>query len=195
MRRRALLATLAVPLPLRANPARDAVTLDMLLVGGMNVYLRHAITDRTQSDGGRLGDRANQRNLSAAGIAQAQALGAAWRRRNLPLGEVLASPVFRALDTAQLAFGEPAVRTAPFLTADDYTPDAALLARNIAETRARLNRPPEMGNDVFVGHIVPLGMILGRSLSQAEFPEGCLAIFRPGGGLVGFLPAETLINP
>ncbi len=108
---------------------------------------------------------------------------------------MLASPVFRALDTARLAFGTEAVRAEPFLTADDYTPDAGQLSRNIEQTRRRFAATPGVGNDVLVGHIVPLGMILGRALSQAEYPEGCLAVFSPGAGFLGFLPAEALISP
>lgn len=190
IRRRALLA---VPL-LAAAPVRAQENLlAALRGGGITVYMRHAITDRSQSDSGRLDDRAGQRNLAPAGIAQAEALGRAWRRLALPLGAVLASPVFRARETAELAFGRDAVRLEPFLTADDYTPDQALLARNIAATRARLAQAPERGNDVLVGHIVPLGMILGRSLGQAEFPEGALALFRPGAGFLGILPAEAVI--
>jgi phosphohistidine phosphatase SixA len=107
---------------------------------------------------------------------------------------VLASPVFRAADTAELAFGADGYRIEPFLTADDYTHDAALLTANIARTRERLGQRPARGNDVLVGHIVPLGMILGRSLSQAEFPEGALAVFRPGvAALIGIVTAEALI--
>lgn len=189
MRRRALPALLLTwPATLRADPALVAA----LREGGHNIYLRHAITDRSQVDTGRLHDRAGQRNLSAAGEAQARALGVAWRRLGLPLGTVLTSPVFRALETAQLAFGADGVQVAPFLTADDYTHDHGLLMRNIAQTRARLGQPPARGNDVLVGHIVPLGMVMGRSLGQAEFPEGCLAVFRPGAGFLGFLPAEAL---
>ena len=189
MRRRALPALLlACPAVARADPALVAA----LRGGGHTIYLRHAITDRSQVDTGRLHDRAGQRNLSAAGMAQARALGAAWRRLGLPLGAVLTSPVFRAQETAQLAFGADAVQVAPYLTAEDYTPAAALLARNIAKIRERRGQPPASGNDVFVGHIVPLGMVMGRSLGQAEFPEGCLAVFRPGAGFRGFLPAEVL---
>jgi hypothetical protein len=78
------------------------------------------------------------------------------------------------------------------LTADDYTPDPAQLARQIAWLRARAMRPSAQGvTDVLVGHIVPLGMVLGRGLAQAEYPEGGLAVFAPD-GLRGILAAETL---
>jgi hypothetical protein len=48
---------------------------------------------------------------------------------------------------------------------------------------------------VLVGHIVPLGMVLGRSLDQGEFQEGGFAIFAPGEGIgreLGMLSADSL---
>jgi phosphohistidine phosphatase SixA len=197
VRRRIVLSTaIAGTLLPSATQGMEAPPLiAQLQAGGHVIYLRHAITDRRQVDTGRLDDRAGQRNLSAAGRTQAQALGRAISTLGIPIGAVLTSPVFRAADTATLAFGSARVRIEPFLTADDYTPDAALLAANILRTRARLAEAPAVGNDILVGHIVPLGMILGRPLTQAEFPEGALAVFRPGAAalLLGILPAEALI--
>lgn len=195
IRRRIILgAATAAPFAAPFGAHAAAPLIAALREGGLTVYMRHAITDRSQIDTGRLGDRAGQRNLSAAGRAQATRLGQAIRALGIPIGTVLASPVFRAADTAELAFGADGYRIEPFLTADDYTPDAALLAANIARTRARLAEAPARGSDILVGHIVPLGMIIGRSLSQAEFPEGALALFRPGTPtLLGIVPAEALI--
>jgi len=172
-------------------PADEAVAL--LRGGGLSLYMRHATTDRSQVDTGRLGDRAGQRNLSPAGEVLARDLGASFQRLGLPVAEVLTSPVFRAQDTARLAFG--AAVPHPALVADDYASrDPGLDA---AEVSALLGRPVAGGNRVMVGHIVPLGMILGRPLSQAAFPEGALALFRPDGTswrLLGIVPAETLIG-
>ena len=197
MRRRSLPALLLAA-PALAQPFAFldlAQALALLRPGGLNLYLRHAITDRSQVDTGRLGDRAGQRNLSAAGIAQARALGDAFRRHAIPVAEVLSSAVFRARDTAELAFGADRVRIERDLVADDYTPgDAMADARAVS---ARLAQPVAGGNRVMVGHIVPLGMILGRSLAQAEFPEGSFGVFRPLGArwdFAGFVRAETLVD-
>ena len=113
-----------------------------------------------------------------------------------PRRPLLASPVFHAADTAALAFGRQRVRIEPFLTADDCTWEAALLSASIARTRARLAQAPASGNDIRVGHIVPLGMVLGRPLALAGFPEGAPAMFRPGGGAaarLGIVTAEEII--
>ncbi len=159
--------------------------------------MRHSITDRSQVDTGDLGRREGQRNLSEEGRRQATALGASFKELTIPVGEVLSSPVFRALDTAQLAFGETNVKAVPELTADDYEHDQARLAANVAWVSRRLGVPSKGGKvDVLVGHIYPLAMILGRSVSQSEFPEGGLAVFAPSSGAPDFLgfvtPAELL---
>jgi phosphohistidine phosphatase SixA len=193
--RRLILALPLLPLAARAQPGfldTDAA-LALLRAGGLNLYLRHAITDRAQMDTGRRGDRAGQRNLSAAGRAQAAALGAAFRRLAVPVAEVLSSEVFRARDTAELAFG--AARIERDLIADDYTPGSAM--DDAAAVSRRLALPVAGGNRVLVGHIVPLGMVLGRGLAQAEFPEGAVGVFRPEGGswrFLGFVAAAQLIE-
>lgn len=197
MQRRSILAApawLLAPTAFAATAQGPAATalLAALRAGGVVVVLRHGVTDRSQADTGRLDDRAGQRNLSEAGRAQSRRIGQSFTALGLRLGEVLTSPVFRARDTADLAFGARAV-VEPRLTADDYTPDPALLARNIAWLRTRSGQPSAPDAvDVLVGHIVPLGMMLGRGLSQAEYPEGALAVFAAGGRLLGILSAETL---
>lgn len=200
MRRRFLLAA---PALLLARPAMAATAqgeaaralVAALRAGGVVVVMRHGITDRSQVDTGDLSNRAGQRNLNEAGREQSRRTGRALATLGVPLGQVLTSPVFRARDTAELAFGARAV-VEPLLTADDYTPDAAQLARQIAWLRARTGRPSAVGaTDILVGHIVPLGMVLGRGLAQAEYPEGSLAVFAPGEGagrLMGILAAESL---
>jgi phosphohistidine phosphatase SixA len=194
--RRSLLfaAAALVPTPALAEGHLDMeVALRLLRGGGLNLYIRHAITDRSQFDTGRRGDRAGQRNIDARGEAQARALGEALRRLGVPIGAVATSEVFRAADTARLAFGE--ARVVDVLIADDYTPRDAMA--DAMGVRRLLARRPTRGNDVFVGHIVPFGMIVGRGFSQAAFPEGSIGIVRPLGErmeFVGVVPAEALIR-
>lgn len=194
MQRRLLLSLLALPLPALAQVfLADDQAVALLRGGGLNLYFRHGITDRSQIDTGRRGDRSGQRNLSEAGRTQATRLGEAFRMLGMPVAEVLTSEVFRARDTAELAFGW--ARVEPDLIADDYTPgNAAEDARRVSR---RLAEPVAGGNRVLVGHIVPAGMILGRSLSQAEFPEGAAAVFRPRGAdweWLGMVRAEQFIR-
>lgn len=77
------------------------------------VLFRHAQAPGVgDPDAFRLGDCATQRNLSAAGRAQAQALGERFRASHVVVGQVLSSRWCRTSDTAELAFpgqvhGEP----------------------------------------------------------------------------------------
>lgn len=195
MRRRFLPALLAAPAASAQGYAflPDDQAVALLRAGGLNLYFRHGITDRSQVDSGARGDRAGQRNLSPAGRAQARRLGEAFRALNIPVAEVLTSEVFRARDTAELAFG--AARVERDLIADDYTPGNA--AEDARAVSRRLAQPVAGGNRVMIGHIVPLGMILGRGLAQQEFPEGSAGVFRPRGAdweFLGFCRAEQLIR-
>jgi phosphohistidine phosphatase SixA len=172
-----------------------AAAVAAMRAGGLNLYIRHAITDRAQADTGRRGDRAGQRNLDARGRAQATALGQAFVRARIPVGRVFTSEVFRAADTAALMFGEGRAQVLDVLIADDYTPrspaaDAAAIQGRLAQV------PPDGANDVFIGHIVPFAMIIGRSLSQAAFPEGAIGLLRPDGrgfAVLGIAAAEAVI--
>jgi phosphohistidine phosphatase SixA len=180
----------------QADGLMDARTaLTALRSGPLNIYMRHAITDRSQRDTGRLGDRAGQRNLSEAGRAQASALGRGLRALDIRVSAVWASPVYRARDTADLAFGADRVRILAPLVADDYTTGDA--SADAAEIRRKLADVPEGGHAIYVGHIVPLGLILRRSFSQEAFPEGSLALVRPQGQgftFLGVVTAEALIE-
>lgn len=181
--------------PARAEGYLDTSrAVDLLRAGGLNLYIRHGITDRAQVDTGRRGDRAGQRNLDDRGRAQSAALGEALRRLHVPIGAIVTSEVFRAADTAELAFGAPNVRVLDIAIADDYTPRDAL--SDAAAMRRHLARVPARGNDIVVGHIVPFGMIVGRVFSQTAFPEGSIGILRPNGErfeFLGVVPAEVLI--
>jgi phosphohistidine phosphatase SixA len=169
--------------------------VDALRGGGFVLYMRHAITDRSQADTGRLGDRAGQRNLSAAGVAQARALSDAMARLAVPLRPIRSSPVFRAADTAQaMARGGP-VEVTMELVADDYTAD---VPGAIASARRAMGTPPPAGsNALLVGHIHVFGpAILGRMLAQAEFPEGAFGMLAPEAGgprLVQVILPEAVI--
>ena len=146
--------------------------------GGKVIYLRHAATNQNEVDTGRLDDRAGQRNLSPAGIEQAKEIGRAFTALRIPVNEVLASPVYRARDTAQLAFGDRVTITMD-IVADEY---AGPQLRQMLDAIPRLLRTsagPGM-NRIMVGHRTPLEMVLKRSFPDTVLPEGGMAVFQPG---------------
>lgn len=98
-----------------------AELLQRLRAGGYTIHFRHAVTDASQGDDpaatastacaerGECGDCSKQRNLSAAGRAQAREVGAAIRALDIPIGSVLAGPLCRTRETARLMFGRTEV--------------------------------------------------------------------------------------
>jgi phosphohistidine phosphatase SixA len=78
--------------------------------GGYVIVMRHASSPRTPPDAGMANaDNVQlERQLDEAGRASARAMGDALRGLRIPVGEVLSSPTYRALETVRLArLGEP----------------------------------------------------------------------------------------
>jgi len=170
---------LLLPMLLFASAAAaepDAKLLAELRQGGYVLFLRHTSTDFSQNDSRMTGfeDCANQRNLTDQGRAEARALGEHVKRLKIPIGEVLASPFCRTMETARLAFGKARatgeVRGGP-LSADDparYAPLRELLS----------SRVPENENLVIASHGNPFRALAG----PPYLAEGEMAVVRPEGG-------------
>jgi phosphohistidine phosphatase SixA len=200
--RRAALAVLVLPLvrgpgaapraeerglrPVTVEEPAGQALVARLRAGGLVLFIRHADTRGEPCDASfRVGDRAGQRNLSAAGRAQAARLGEAIRALGIPVAPpVLAGPVFRARDTAELAFGGAGnVRVTEGLLADDFARDPPQLARLLAEHRRLLGEAvPGGANRVLVGHRTPAIMVAGEAVVGGRaFPEGAALVIEPGG--------------
>jgi phosphohistidine phosphatase SixA len=185
-----------------ATPSAAQTEAEILVAamqdGNKVIYLRHAATNANEVDTGQLGNRAGQRNLSAAGIAQAKSLGNAFRTLHIPRGEILVSPVFRARDTGELAFGADEIKVTMDLVADDY---AGPSLRAMLDATRRLLRTvtPPGDNRILIGHRTPLELVLERSFPDTVLPEGGMAVFLPGGTanaprLLGTISAERFIR-
>jgi phosphohistidine phosphatase SixA len=86
--------------------ADDEQVWAALKEGGKVILLRH--THAVIGEGiGRLapGNCAAEVNLSPRGVEQAKRLGEAFHAHGIEVGEVLASPYCRCMDTGRLAFG------------------------------------------------------------------------------------------
>lgn len=201
MRRRVLLPLLLAgaaraeqpfePMPAEA-PAAQAL-LARLRGGGLVLFFRHADTAGEPCDQRYvLGDRAGQRNLSAAGRAQAARLGGRLAELGIPVEyPVLAGPVFRARDTAEAAFGGDRVRVTDSLLADDYS--GGRLGWVLAEHRRLLAAPVSgAGNRVLVGHRTPAILVAGERVGGRAFPEGAALVVEPR-GQAGFAVLGVLV--
>ncbi|MBK7658958.1 MAG: histidine phosphatase family protein [Betaproteobacteria bacterium] len=119
-----------------AHALEGAALVKALRAGGFTLYFRHTATDFAQNDAAMKGydECALQRNLSEEGRRQARAVGEWVRRLSLPVGEVIASPFCRTMETGRLMFGraEPSTVVRGYEGTSsanaDYTKLVALLA-------------------------------------------------------------------
>jgi len=168
---------LATPIASRDSSAPEAghaltgpALVAALRQGGHVIFFRHTATDFSRNDAGMASytDCANQRLLSPAGQAQAREIGEQVRRLKLPVGEVLASPYCRTMDTATQMFRRANPRTELREQQDsDYPGLKALL---VAPVPAGTNR-------WLVGHGTPFRAIAGAP----HLAEGEAVVLRPGG--------------
>ena len=105
----------------------------------------------------RLDDCSTQRNLSAAGRAQAVRIGQAFARRGIAVSRVLTSRWCRCIETAQLAFG----RYEPFPALDSLHGRRERAAGQTAAVVELLAEAPRSGVLVLVTHQANIGALLG----------------------------------
>ena len=147
--------------------------LDALRQGGLVIYFRHTSTDFGQNDEQMTGfeDCARQRNLTDAGRSEARLIGAEIARLRIPVGEVLASPFCRTMETARLIFGRAEVNSA--VRGGPARPDSP---ERYAALRKLLSTPVAPGTDlVIVSHGNPFAAVAGTPY----LAEGEAAVIRP----------------
>lgn len=142
--------------------------------GGLTLYFRHARTDFSQNDRdmASFDDCAQQRNLTEAGRGDARAIGEAMRALKLPVGEVLASPYCRTVETARLMTGRAtATRDVFGAMTSRGAPDYSALEKILAT-------PPASGTlRVVSSHGNPFAAIAGAP----HLAEGEAAVIRGDG--------------
>ena len=126
--------------------------------GGYNIYFRHAATDWSQSDRVREAgdwlscDPERIRQLSDEGRQTAREVGDAIRALGIPVGQVLASPYCRTVETAKLMNLGPVETTTDVMNmrvAEYFGGRDAI----VKTARARLATRPVAGtNTVIVAH-------------------------------------------
>lgn len=141
--------------------------------GGYALLIRHTATTPGTGDptGFVLADCSTQRNLSAAGIADAKRLGAKFRAERVVPKRVLASEWCRTKDTARLAFG--AFETSSLL--NSTFADASERATRAQAIRAFGNQVGAKDTLVLVTH--------GNNINAAfdvQVAQGEIVMARPG---------------
>src|SRR5262249_22866895 len=170
--------------PARADDADDAWSA--LAKGGHVALIRHGNAPPGYGGdppGMRLDDCATQRNLDDKGRGQAKALGEAMRQHGVRVDRVVASPMCRCIDTAQLmAVG--AVETSFALLPD--TGGAPVRFLQLKQIVSSWRGP---GTLVLVTHGLTVNPLATFMPSQAE-----IVVVRPspdsprGGDVVGRIP-------
>jgi phosphohistidine phosphatase SixA len=123
---------------------RREALMSALRHGGYTVILRHARTDRAfQEERSYVPkERSAQRNLTDDGIRDAALMGVVFRKHGITFAEVISSPMYRTVETAEMAAGTPTTITMA-LRSIPSTPEQAALIKT----------PPKPGtNRLLVTH-------------------------------------------
>jgi broad specificity phosphatase PhoE len=178
--------------PTPNNQSNKPDLVQQLRQGGYVIFVRHARTDWSQMDADRqnLGNCATQRNLSDAGREQSRALGAAVRDLGIPIGDVIASPYCRTLETARLAFGRATESVELRHLFPENPANFEIVGTRLLPLLAAV---PRAGcNTVLVSHGFNF-----RAAHGFDPAEGEAAILRPDGrgghAYVGRLTSEDLV--
>jgi phosphohistidine phosphatase SixA len=187
-------ATVALPLQflllllvLAAMPTAHAQTLagkDLvaaLRAGGFVILMRHASSPRTPPDSAQ-SDAANvqhERQLDELGRSTARVMGDALRKLRIPVGQVLSSPTYRALETIRLArLGQP--QTYAQLGDGGQSMQADATGTRAAWLRAKVAESPAPGtNTIIVTHFPNVNEAFAKD--AAGLADGEALIFRPDG--------------
>lgn len=157
----------------------DQETLAALRQGGYVLYIRHGPTDNARPDRVPevdLTDCTTQRPLTRDGRALAARVGEAIRAAAIPFDEVYSSPLCRAKESAEAAFGPD------FIVVDGlmYTANLTTAQKKpiLETTRELLSRPVAPGrNRVIVAHAPNMADLIGFFVK----PECTVVVIRPHG--------------
>jgi phosphohistidine phosphatase SixA len=170
----------AVPVFVEKLATRKLV--DEVRQGGFVLYMRHGNTDNSRPDAVPqvdLNDCTTQRPLSAEGRQVAARVGQYLRQAQIPVAEVIHSPMCRARDSAHLAFPNfgDKLRPEPRLT---YTSNLTTEEKKpvLAKTRELVSTPVAAGtNRVLVAHAPNMADLMGYFVK----PEATVVVIRPLG--------------
>jgi phosphohistidine phosphatase SixA len=165
-----------------------------LRTGGYVIVMRHASSPRSPPAPGEANtDNVQQeRQLDQEGRESARAMGEALRRLRIPVGQVLCSPTYRALETVRLAqLGEP--KTVPELGDSGQSMKAESNGTRGAWLHARSAEAPPPGlNTVLVTHFPNITEAFASA--AAGLSDGEALIFHPDGKGAAALIARVKID-
>ena len=161
--------------------------LNALHEGGHIIYFRHAEKSHTPNISSSLPEQFRscllpEQLLTEAGVSSMRSLGQQFEELNIPVGQVISSPVCRCIESAWFSFGDVTIdpslngvyeknSTGEFVINEAVTEEFAFnLRRNLIEV------PEEGTNTVLFAHSSNILALTGLQLQQGE-----AAIFKPDG--------------
>jgi phosphohistidine phosphatase SixA len=154
--------------------------LNALRAGGHVIIIRHGATymDQADTDPLNMNNVAKQRQLNDAGRAKAKEMGEAFRKLKIPVGPVVTSMFFRAIETGKIAFGDAAptidVAEGGLVVSPNENNRRTAAMRKLASTM-----PPAGTNVVVVSHKPNILDAFGKDWFDVR--EGEASIFKPDG--------------
>lgn len=170
------------------SSAADDPLWETLKKGGFVILMRNTVVDEGLGDpkGYKVADCATQLNLNEKSRAEAKKIGEEFKKRKIPIKQVLTSAFCRTKETAQLAFGKADVWEA--LNSFYDKPD-----RKSEQTRMlhqRMEIPPKDGtNLVLVTHGYNIVSATGLNPDPGDMLIVAPA-FRVGYKVIGELSAK-----
>uniref|UniRef100_UPI004048A17F histidine phosphatase family protein n=1 Tax=Limnohabitans sp. TaxID=1907725 RepID=UPI004048A17F len=170
--------------------AQDVKLIEKLQQGGLNIFIRHAITPgkdpaKINPPNERPFDCSpGSRQLNDEGRAQSSRIGQRIKELNIPIGEVYSSGFCRCEETAKLAFDRFTSTDWLLVRPGVFKADLDRALRSIP-SKGFFNKTPSGKNNVYVGHGVTFTQgVLSSDFGIAEarifLEEGEAAIFEPG---------------
>jgi phosphohistidine phosphatase SixA len=155
--------------------------LSALRTGGYVILMRHASSPGTLPDAAQADadNPQHERQLDEAGQSSARDMGEALHRLGIPIGHVLSSPTYRALETVRLArLGQP--QTFPQLGDNGHSMAADTSGSRAAWLTARAAEPPMPGtNTIIVTHFPNIAEAFPQA--AAGLADGEALILHPDG--------------
>lgn len=159
---------------------------NLLRSGGYILYAKHgeATVGEDQPDL-NLQYCFTQRNLSEAGRRQAVYFGKALRMQRIPVSyPIITSPLCRAIQTGQLAFGRDKIQVDPFLfqiyrLSGNLSSIQQKKILNFLQSELEI-KPPQGSNRVIIAHSFPEGIGLG------QIPDMGTVVIKPLGRDKGY---------
>jgi phosphohistidine phosphatase SixA len=172
-------------LALAKTAVAEQLTGDALVAalreGGYVIVMRHPSSPYAEPDkaAANSDNTGLERQLDATGRATAQAMGEAIRKLNIPIGEVLSSPTYRALEAVRIAqFGPP--KTFPELAEGVQSMAQIADASRSAWLRTKVAEAPHARSNTLIVTHTP-NLTGAFATDAAAVTAGEALIFHPDG--------------